>query len=165
MMMAMTVTMMMEKQLVVPFLHFFTFPPHPLPQRNCSRAPGYCPGQDAQGHLFLSTTSDTVDYFFLPVRFASLGFSDRVFLVVLLSLSTFQFSDLLDIRLEGLLITVMIRSTLPNGVHKARYDLATADLFSPISSYCLRHHELQSSELLSGNSIRRALPGSSILLA
>jgi len=72
MMMTMTMTMMMEKQQVIPFLHFFTFPPHPLPQWNCSRAPGCC---SPRSSLSLSNIGP-VDYFFLPVRFASLGFSD-----------------------------------------------------------------------------------------
>jgi len=36
---------------------------------------------------------------------------------------------------EGLLITVMIRSKLLYRVHKALYDLVTADVFSPISYY------------------------------
>lgn len=53
MMMTMTMTMMMEKQLVMPFLYFFTFPPHPLPQWNCSRAPGCC---SPRSSLSLSNT-------------------------------------------------------------------------------------------------------------
>lgn len=68
----MTMTTMMEKQPAMPFLHLFTLPPHPLPSRTAQELTDAA----AKGHYCLSATSDTIHFFLLLVKCASLGFAD-----------------------------------------------------------------------------------------